>query len=61
MVFGRLREDRSLASHGVTLDFGRVRNVNKNPVAEKGNQEPETELLRQDKTHLYSLIRQYVH
>ena len=46
--FQSLREDRSLASHGITLDFGRVKNVNKNPVPEKGNQELEIELLRQD-------------
>ena len=46
--FQSLGEDRSLASHDITLDFCRVKNVNKNPVAEKGNQELEIELLRQD-------------
>ena len=45
--FQSLRKDRSLASHGIALDFGHVKNVNKNPVAEKGNQELEIELLRQ--------------
>ena len=46
--FQSLREDMSLASHGIILDFCRVKNVNKNPVAEKGNQELEIELLAQD-------------
>ena len=43
-----LKNDPVLSSHGVSLDFGRVKNVNKNPVAEKCNQELEKELLRID-------------
>ena len=46
--FQSLREDNSLAFNGVTLDFGIVKKVNKNPVAKKDNQELEIELLRQD-------------
>ena len=37
-----------LSSNGIILDFGRVKNVNKNPVAERANQELEQELLRLD-------------
>ena len=33
---------------GISLDFGRVKNANKNPVAERANQELECELLRLD-------------
>ena len=44
--FQSLREDRSLASHGITLDLSHVKNVNKNTVAEKGNQELEIELIK---------------
>ena len=43
-----LKGDTILFSHGITLDFGRVKNVNKNPVAERTNQELECELLRID-------------
>ena len=43
-----LRSDEQLSSRGITLDFGRIKNPNKNPVAEKCNQELETELLRLD-------------
>ena len=46
--FKPLRNDPVLNSHGLTLDFGRVKNINKNPVAEKSNQELELELLRID-------------
>ena len=38
--FQSLREDRSFATHGITLDFGHVKNVNKN-VNKKGNQKLE--------------------
>ena len=34
--------------NGVVLDFGKVKNVNKNPVAERCNQELEVELLKMD-------------
>ena len=43
-----LKNDSVLGSNGLTLDFGRVKNANKNPVAEKANQELEAELLRID-------------
>ena len=45
-----LREDSVLVSHGISLDYGRVKNVNKNPCAEKCNQELELELLKVDST-----------
>ena len=48
--FKPLKSDPLLASHAVALDFGRAKNVNKNPVAEKSNQELELELLRVDPT-----------
>ena len=43
-----LREDSMLVSQGIALDYGRVKNVNKNPCAEKCNQELELELLKVD-------------
>ena len=43
-----LKEDKTLQSHGIFLDFGRVKNANKNPVAEKANQELELEILKID-------------
>ncbi len=46
--FLSLKGDKILSEHGIQLDFGRVKNVNKNPVAERGNQELEHELLRID-------------
>ena len=46
--FKPLKDDSVLNSYGLTLDFGRVKNINKNPVAERSNQELETELLRID-------------
>ena len=45
-----LKHDSVLASHGITLEFGQVKNANRNPVAEKGNKELELELLRIDPT-----------
>jgi len=44
----KLKSDNSLAAHGIKLDLGNSKNVNKNPVAEKANQELEAELLRVD-------------
>ena len=44
--FKTLKNDQRLVAQGITLDFGRVKNINKNPVAEKCNQELEVELLR---------------
>ena len=43
-----LKDDSELKSYGIILDLGRVKNVNKNPVAEKSNQELQLELLRLD-------------
>ena len=43
-----LKEDAFLASQGIKLVFGRVKNINKNPVAERNNQELELELNRID-------------
>ena len=48
--FNSLRDDQVLSSHGISLEFGRIKNINKNPVAEKCNQELEQELLRLDPT-----------
>ena len=43
-----LERDIGLKSAGIKLDFGRVKNKNKNPVAEKANQELEIEILKLD-------------
>ena len=43
-----LKDDHLLKANGIILDFGKVKNINKNPVAEKANQELETELLHID-------------
>ena len=43
-----LAGDDGLRSVGIYLDFGRTKNVNKNPVAEKANQELELEILKID-------------
>ena len=43
-----LKDDHLLKANGISLDFGRVKNINKNPVAERCNQELEKELLRMD-------------
>ena len=37
-----------LLSQGIHLDLGRLKNVNKNPVTEKSNQELQLELIRID-------------
>ena len=42
-----LHDDPTLKRVGITLDIGRVKNVNKNPVAEKAIAELEEEILRQ--------------
>ena len=44
--FQVLCEDQCLTQHGITLEFGRLKNPNKNPVAEKGVKELEDKLLR---------------
>ena len=43
-----LKSDKSLHAVGIHLDFGHAKNVNKNPVAEKANQELELEILKID-------------
>ena len=43
--FLTLKDDSSLKEHGITLDYGRVKNPNKNPVIDKGIQEFEREVL----------------
>jgi len=46
--FQKLRQDEQLSIHGISLDFGRTKNPNKNAVAEKAIQEFEGEILRID-------------
>lgn len=46
--FQSLKRDKILLDHGIELDFGRIKNPNKNPVAEKAIREFEDELLRID-------------
>ena len=46
--FTALINDKLLHRHRITLEVGRAKNPNKNPVAEKAVQELECELLRQD-------------
>lgn len=47
--FTSLRDDESLKKFHISLQIGRVKNMNKNLVAEKGVAELETELLRQER------------
>ena len=42
--FVTLKDDHLLKANGISLDLGRVKNINKNPVSEKCNQELEKEL-----------------
>ena len=46
--FRSLKGDSVLLSKGISLDLGNVKNINKNPCAEKCNQELELELLKVD-------------
>ena len=46
--FGALVNDELLQSNRMTIEIGRVKNVNKNPVAERAVQEVEEELLKQN-------------
>lgn len=46
--FAALTNDEILTQHGITIDIGRIKNRNKNPIAEKAIQELEDELLRCD-------------
>ena len=48
--FKSLKDDQQLRAHGISLDFGRTKNINKNPVGEKANAELESELLKIDPT-----------
>ena len=45
-----LKGDVMLRKYGIELDFGNVKNINKNPCGEKCNQELELELLKIDHT-----------
>ena len=55
--FLRLVDDPLLQQYRISLEIGRVKNTNKNPVAEKAIQELENELLRQEPSggHVSSL------
>ena len=44
--FISLKEDEELQHYGIVIDIGRIKNTNKNPVAERGIQELEGELLK---------------
>ena len=46
--FKGLRDDALLESHNIILDLGREKNKNKNPIAERGIEELQLELLKQD-------------
>ena len=46
--FQALQNDERLRAHRICVEVGRIKNPNKNPVAEKAVQEVEQELLRQD-------------
>ena len=46
--FLALKDDALLGEHNISLDLGRVKNINKNPVAERGVEELELELLKQN-------------
>jgi len=46
--FVSLKDNEELKSFGITLDIGRVKNINKNPVAERAVQELEAEILKHD-------------
>ena len=46
--FQALVNDKQLSNHRITLEIGRIKNVNKNPVAEKAVQELELELLKRN-------------
>ena len=46
--FQELSNDEVLKQHRIAVEIGRVKNVNKNPVAERAIQELEDEILRMD-------------
>ena len=47
--FQKLVQDDFLAQHRIVIELGRVKNVNKNPIAEKSVQELEDEILKLDR------------
>lgn len=47
VAFQSLARDMSLAKHGLVIEIGRLKNRNKNPIAEKAIQELELELKKQ--------------
>ena len=51
--FKALTNDELLRSHRLSIEIGRTKNTNKNPVAERAVQELENELLRQDPSAAY--------
>ena len=46
-AFKSLENDRLLQHHRLSIEIGRIKNLNKNPVAERAIQELQTEILRQ--------------
>ena len=46
--FLHLKEDPTLKKHGISLEFGRIKNKNANSVIDKGIQELEHEILNVD-------------
>nr|XP_022310274.1 uncharacterized protein LOC111115730 isoform X2 [Crassostrea virginica] len=46
--FAALIKDKLLAKHRISIEVGHVKNINKNPVAERAIQELEAEILRHD-------------
>ena len=49
-AFQALSDDKMLLSNRIRLEIGRIKNINKNPVAEKAIQEVQDEILRLDPT-----------
>ena len=47
--FQKLVQDSILAQHRIVIELGRVKNVNKNPIAERSVQELEDEILKLDR------------
>ena len=46
--FTRLSNDELLKKHRISIEIGRIKNINKNPIAEKAIRELRDELLRHD-------------
>ena len=47
--FQKLVQDSILAQHRIVIELGRVKNINKNPIAERSVQEVEDEILKLDR------------